>query len=232
MASPTWRRSSSGTGSGAGASWTCGARGTSARFSPAEAAWLGDIAVPVTTAPRRSQADAFLVRALRAVPRLGPVVLLLSPDLDVLRQAPQTQEYLRVLVPPAAGQPPVPASAYNAAAQLLATEAGVDANPPWARVHLPDGLWLTLHAARIGAVESGRERDIAVTIEQTSPPERVDPFARAFGFTARESELVGHLVAGADTRELARRMFLSGHTVQDHLKSIFAKTSTHNRLAP
>jgi hypothetical protein len=142
----------------------------------------------VTTAPRRSQADAFLVRALRAVPRLGPVVLLLSPDLDVLRQAPQTQEYLRVLVPPAAGQPPVPASAYNAAAQLLATEAGVDANPPWARVHLPDGLWLTLHAARIGAVESGRERDIAVTIEQTSPPERVDPFARAFGFTARESE--------------------------------------------
>jgi len=26
-----------------------------------------------------------------------------------------------------------------------------------------------------------------------------------------------------------RRMFLSEHTVQDHLKSIFAKTSTHNR---
>jgi DNA-binding CsgD family transcriptional regulator len=24
-------------------------------------------------------------------------------------------------------------------------------------------------------------------------------------------------------------MFLSAHTVQDHLKSIFAKTSTHNR---
>jgi DNA-binding CsgD family transcriptional regulator len=26
-------------------------------------------------------------------------------------------------------------------------------------------------------------------------------------------------------------MFLSEHTVQDHLKSIFAKTSTHNRRA-
>lgn len=158
-------------------------------------------------------------------------MLLLSPDLEVLRQTPQTEDYLRILVPPAAGRPPIPASAYNVAAQLLAVEADVDPNPPWARVYLPDGIWLTLRAARIGDVESGQERDIAVTIEQTSPPERVALFARAFAFSARESELVGHLVTGADTRELARRMFLSEHTVQDHLKSIFMKTATHNRRA-
>ena len=47
--------------------------------------------------------------------------------------------------------------------------------------------------------------------------------------SVRESELLSHLVTGAGTRELAGRMFLSEHTVQDHLKSIFAKTSTHNR---
>ncbi len=203
--------------------------GTSARFSQAEAAWLGDIAGLVTTALRRSQAHAFVVRASREQPRVGPVVLLLSPDLEVLRQTPQTQDYLRSLVPPEAGRPPIPASAYNVAAQLLAAEADVDSNLPWARVYLPEGIWLTLRAARIGDVESGQDRDIAVTIEQTSPPERVALFARAFAFSARESELVGHLVTGADTRELARRMFLSEHTVQDHLKSIFGKTSTHNR---
>jgi DNA-binding CsgD family transcriptional regulator len=73
------------------------------------------------------------------------------------------------------------------------------------------------------------ERDIAVTIEETSPPERVALFARAFGLSARENELPGHLVSGTDTRELARRMFLSEHTVQDHLKSTFAKTSVRNR---
>jgi DNA-binding CsgD family transcriptional regulator len=205
--------------------------GTSARFSPAEAACLTDITGPVTTALRRSQARAFVVRASRDAPRLGPVVLLLSPDLDVLRQTPQTQEYLRILVPPAADSPPIPASAYNVAAQLLAVEAGVDANPPWSRTHLSDGLWLTLRAARIGDAESGQQRDIAVTIEQASPAERVTLFALAFAFSARESELVGHLVTGADTRELARRMFLSEHTVQDHLKSIFTKTSAHNRRA-
>jgi DNA-binding CsgD family transcriptional regulator len=54
-------------------------------------------------------------------------------------------------------------------------------------------------------------------------------FARAFGLSSRESELLTQLATGIDTRELARRMFLSEHTVQDHLKSIFAKTSARNR---
>lgn len=201
----------------------------SARFGAAEAAYLTDIAGPVTTALRRSQAGAFTVRASRGDQRLGPVVLLLSPALEVLRQTAETQEYLRILVPPAADRPPIPASAYNVAAQLLAVEAGVDRNPPWARVHMSDGLWVTLRAARIGNDESGAERDIAVTIEQISPAERVGLFARAFGLSARENELLGHLVTGTDTREVALRMFLSEHTVQDHLKSIFAKTSARNR---
>jgi DNA-binding CsgD family transcriptional regulator len=115
------------------------------------------------------------------------------------------------------------------AAQLLAVEAGVDTNPPWARVHMSDGVWVTLRAARIGSAGAIADSDIAVTIEETTPPERVTLFARASGLSARESELLSHLVTGADTRELAGRMFLSEHTVQDHLKSIFAKTSTHNR---
>jgi DNA-binding CsgD family transcriptional regulator len=202
--------------------------GTPARFHPAEAAYLAGIADPVTLALRRSQANALVACPSRGA-RLGPVVLLLSPDLEVRGQTPETQEYLRMLVPPAGDRPPIPASAYNVAAQLLAVEASVDRNLPSARVHLLDGLWVTLRAARIGDDEPGEERAIAVTIEETSPPERVALFVRAFGFSARETELLGHLVSGTDTRELARRMFLSEHTVQDHLKSIFAKTSARNR---
>ncbi len=204
--------------------------GTSVAFSKADAAWLAQIARPVTTALRRSQAQAFAIPPA-VTPRLGPVVLLLSPDLDVLMQTPHTQQYLRMLVPPDDERPPIPASAYNVAAQLLALEAGVDTNPPWARVHLADGRWLTLRAARIGDVESAGERDIAVTIEQTSPAERVALFARASALSGREADIIAHLMTGADTRELARKLFLSEHTVQDHLKSIFAKTGTHNRRA-
>jgi DNA-binding CsgD family transcriptional regulator len=68
-----------------------------------------------------------------------------------------------------------------------------------------------------------------VTIELTSAAERMALFARAHGLSAREAEVLDHLRTGADTRQLAEQMFVSRHTVQDHLKSIFAKTGTHNR---
>ena len=51
----------------------------------------------------------------------------------------------------------------------------------------------------------------------------------ACGLSPRETQLLGHVAAGAATRDIARLMFLSEHTVQDHLKSIFAKTATRTR---
>lgn len=203
--------------------------GAEARFSGTEAAFLADIAQPVTRALRRAQANALVVRGSRPARAMGPAVLLLSCHLEVLAQTPETREYLRVLVPPAEGRAPIPSGAYNVAAQLLAVEADVDRHVPSTRMHLSDGLWVTLRAARIGDPTTGDQRDIAVTIEDTSPADRVALFARAFGLSTRESELLDHLVSDCDTGELARRMFLSENTVQDHLKSVFAKTSTHSR---
>jgi len=143
-------------------------------------------------------------------------------------QTPETEEYLRVIVPPALDRAPIPASAYNVAAQLLAAESGIDSHLPTTRLHVSDGLWVTLRAARIGDPATPG-RDIAVTIEETPPNERLPLFASAFGLSRRETELLDHLCAGIDTRDLAARMLLSEHTVQDHLKSIFVKTSTRNR---
>jgi len=153
----------------------------------------------------------------------------LSPYLEVRAQTPETDEYLRFLVPPDVDRQPIPAGAYNVAAQLLSVEAGIDNHPPSARVHLSAGVWLTLRAARIGTASPTAEQDIAVTIEPTAPAERMALFARACALSARESELLGHLIMGSDTHRIAERMFLSENTVQDHLKSIFAKTSTSNR---
>ena len=206
-------------------------RTSGGRFTPPESAYLTGINQVVTRALRRCQANTFVVRAADRPRRPGPVVLLLSPDLQVLGQTPETLEYLRVLVPPAAGHAPIPANAYNVGAQLLAVEAEVDRNPPSARVHLSDGLWVSLRAARIGDAGSAGERNIAVTIEETAPAERVSLFGRAYGLSPREIELLGHLTTGLDTRELAGRMFLSQHTVQDHLKSVFSKTATRSRGA-
>ena len=205
--------------------------GGAERFTRAEATFLISLAAPLAQALRRCQANTFAARPTREEPRAGPVVLVLSEDLHVRGQTAETADYLRVLVPPTQGRAPIPAAAYNVAAQLLAVEASVDDHPPTARVHVSDGLWMTARAARLGSAPGSKgERDIAVTLELSSTSERADMFSRAFGLTPRERELLGHL-AEHDTRELARRMVLSENTVQDHLKAIFEKTATHSRRA-
>ena len=201
-------------------------------FAVAELEFLHSIAWPLTMALRHSQAAAFAADQAGHQPVTGPVVLLLSPALDVRAQTPQTQRYLRLLVPPdAAGQAPVPAGAYNVGAQLLAAEAGVDRNPPLARVHLGSGQWLTLRADRMDSAQPTAARDIAVSIETTDSGGRLSLFTRACGLSPREAELLGHVAAGATTRDIAQLMFVSEHTVQDHLKSIFTKTDTRTRRA-
>src|SRR5215472_6368754 len=201
-------------------------------FSAADIEFLDQIAGPVTTALRHGLAKTFIPATGDQMPG-GPVVLLLSPGLVVRAQTPQTQRYLRVLVPPEPeDQAPVPAGAYNVAAQLIAVEAGVDDSPPTARVHLADGRWLTLRAARMeDAGQAPEERDVAVSIEPSTADDRVSVFARACGLSPRETELLHHLAGGAGTRDIARLMFVSENTVQDHLKSIFDKSAARSRRA-
>jgi len=69
-----------------------------------------------------------------------------------------------------------------------------------------------------------------VTIEEASAVERLELFGRVFGLSAREHQLLGLLATGGDTRAMAREMSLSEHTIQDHLKSIFAKTGARDRV--
>lgn len=189
---------------------------------------LTDLADVATSALRRSLMPSFEHSTNTVDRHSGPAVLLLSDDLELLTQTPQTDAYLRALLPTDAERVPIPAGAYNVAAQLLAREAAVDTHPAWARVHLRDGLWVTLRAARIEK-RSADAASIAVSIEPTPATERAALYARVAGLSERESELLTHLIAGADTRELAQRLFVSEHTVQDHLKSVFAKTGVNNR---
>ncbi len=199
---------------------------TSAEFADADAALLRGTSSVVTRQLRVSQRHLFEVGG-PGTQRASPVLLLLDSRLRPIAQTPETDAYLRTLVPPNEGAPPVPSAAMNVAAALVAAEENAWAGPAWARLHLEAGRWLTLRAARLGA---GAPNDlIAVTIEDASVTERVGLFARVSGLTTRERELLDVLVTGPDTRAVARAMHLSEHTVQDHLKSIFAKTGTGSR---
>ena len=79
-------------------------------------------------------------------------------------------------------------------------------------------------------VESDQtDADIAITLEPTSTNDRMSLFSLAHGLTKREAEIVAACASGTDTRGLAHELFVSQNTIQDHFKSIFAKTNTRTR---
>ncbi len=104
-------------------------------FADKDVDYLSCVAPQVTEALRRAQAQTFAEAQPAQVPQ-GPVVLLLSAELQVKAQTAETDAYLSALIPPEGDRRPVPAGAYNVGAQLIAREAGVDAHPPRARVHI------------------------------------------------------------------------------------------------
>ena len=89
-----------------------------------------------------------------------------------------------------------------------------------------DGRWVMIEAAPL---EGQRGNEIVVTLRAASASETFALLCRAHALTHRERELVALLVGGLDTRAVAQRLFISRHTVQDHLKSVFAKTDVHSR---
>jgi DNA-binding CsgD family transcriptional regulator len=51
----------------------------------------------------------------------------------------------------------------------------------------------------------------------------------AYGLSDREQEVVRLVLSGAATVEIAHRLQISSHTVQQHLKAIFEKTGVRSR---
>jgi len=197
-------------------------------FSDRELVGLAEDADSITLALRRCQARAFHDAPVIPVAP-GPAVMFLGPDLRVIGQTPDTDEHLRALLPTEADRRPVPAGAYNVAAALVAREAGRFDHPPVARVRPAHATWLTFAASRISTDRPRDEQDIAVTVTASSPGERLQLYVRAHGLSPREIEVVDRLAGGADTRAIAEALFVSEHTVQDHLKSVFDKTGARNR---
>lgn len=157
----------------------------------------------------------------------GPGVLLLGDDLTPVAGTPQLREWLTALLPTATGVGPVPASALNVGAQLLAVEAGVDGHPPMGRVTVAPGTWLTVRADRL--TDPVTDATIAVGYELTGAADRLELFVRAHGLSARERDVVLAVATGADTRGLSRQLGITELTIQDHLKAVFARTGAASR---
>ncbi|MFF2556537.1 LuxR C-terminal-related transcriptional regulator [Nocardia sp. NPDC058058] len=94
------------------------------------------------------------------------------------------------------------------------------------RVRSRTGTWVVLHGACLSS--SGNPR-IAIIIEPAHPGRLYPLLMSAYGLTEREKDITRLVLQGASTAGMAAELSLSAHTVQQHLKSVFAKTGVHSR---
>jgi DNA-binding CsgD family transcriptional regulator len=96
----------------------------------------------------------------------------------------------------------------------------------FARVRSRAGRWMVLHGAVL--VADGARR-VAVIVEPAQPTRIASLLMAAYGLSEREQEVTHLVLQGNATTEIAEHLVVSGHTVQQHLKSIFDKTGVRSR---
>ncbi|WP_405061746.1 helix-turn-helix transcriptional regulator [Kribbella sp. NBC_01505] len=97
-----------------------------------------------------------------------------------------------------------------------------------ARMLGESGRWIQIHAAPATAATTWDQR-VAVVLQAAAVPAIAPLISAAYGLTPRERELTELVLQGNDTRAIAGQLHLSPHTVQSHLKSIFAKVGVRSR---
>jgi DNA-binding CsgD family transcriptional regulator len=95
-----------------------------------------------------------------------------------------------------------------------------------ARLRDARGQWAVLEASPL---IGGDDDQIAITIQPASGDHLLSLLLLAYGLTPRERDICREMISGHSTSDITDRLFISSNTVQDHLKSIFAKVGVRSR---
>lgn len=114
------------------------------------------------------------------------------------------------------------------AVMLRAAAAGARSGPFQARIRDARGGWVLLRASDLFSDRTGEEQ-AAVTLCRASGAELTGLLLKAYGVTGRERDVCHEVLAGQPTARIAARLAISPYTVQDHLKSLFAKFGVRSR---
>jgi DNA-binding CsgD family transcriptional regulator len=198
-----------------GACW--GAAGmvrTGRDFTVRETEFLASVAPAIATATRlavRSEASGQTAAG-------HPAIVVVGPRGELRAVTPAAREWQDRLDEIAPGR-------FEVMMQLMAGGARTSASGSFrARLRDAHGRWAILQASPL---IGGDDDQVAVAIEPASGDQLLDLLLVAYGLTTRERDVCRGVIAGI--RPLRCRLFISRNTVQDHLKSMFAKVGVRSR---
>jgi DNA-binding NarL/FixJ family response regulator len=172
--------------------------------------------VPVATRAVR----AAVMRRDGARSEMPPAMLVVGADGEIESTTPEADVVLDDFA--MAGFEGAPPSAVVAAARRAKANRG--SQRITLRARGSSGRWYRVHASPLGT--DGR---VAIVIEPARPADLVPILLESYGLTPRESEVVPLLARGLSTKDIATELCISRHTVNDHMKLIFAKCGVTSR---
>lgn len=158
----------------------------------------------------------------------SPGLIVLTPRWEVESATPGVEHRLADLPGGDPGAGRLPAAVLSVAGRAMRSAEGRDdpGRVAVARVLGRSGTWVVLHGATL--VTDGSLR-VAVIIEPAHPARIGALLMSAYGLTPREQEVTRLVLQGRSTAEIASRLVVSPHTVQQHMKGIFDKTGVRSR---
>jgi DNA-binding CsgD family transcriptional regulator len=97
-----------------------------------------------------------------------------------------------------------------------------------ARVRLPSGAWVAVSGSRLHPVGPGAPRTVVV-LEPAKPADLAPLIVQAYQLSPRERQITEMLVRGLPLTQIAATLWLSQHTIRDHIKAIYAKLGVRSR---
>ncbi|HEX8087087.1 MAG TPA: helix-turn-helix transcriptional regulator [Solirubrobacteraceae bacterium] len=195
--------------------------GDVARFTDPEKAWLAQASPIIAEGLRRA-----MLEQRAAAPARGPGVLLLDPESRMLSATGEAAAWIEEVDCPVrydhGGGIAIPLEMTAYAARVRATPEGEA--PPTGRLRTRDGVWLNMHGSLLGGSDQ-----LALVVEPAKAGDVAPLIVEAYGLTKRELDVVRLVARGLGTSEIAASLFLSPHTVRDHIKAVFEKTGVSSR---
>jgi DNA-binding CsgD family transcriptional regulator len=189
-------------------------------FTAADATFLASIAHHVTHGLR----TALLMTAAETPAEQAPGMVILGEGDHIESATPEAERWLAELGG-GADELPLPSPVVSVAMRARAMAEGADTLPR-ARVRSAGGQWLLLHASML---RGGPRDGVAVMIEPARRVEIASILVEAHGLTERERQVTALLTRGLSTEEIAQTLWLSRHTVRDHVKAVFTKLGVKSR---